>query len=90
MHQDETNLCPFPDRKIEALRLAQLCNRRIGPEQAINETLGTAAALRFLSLLHCEPTDYVDVSRRLYANQTIDDIFDRARQNWPAEFPDTD
>ena len=36
--------------------------------------------LRFLSLLHCEPTDYVDVSRRLYAGQSIDEIFDRAEQ----------
>ena len=35
MHDDETTLCPFPDRKIEALRLARLYQRRIGPEQAI-------------------------------------------------------
>ena len=35
MHQDEAILCPFPDRKIEALRLAQLCQHKIGPEQAI-------------------------------------------------------
>ena len=35
MHQDETALCPFPDQKIESLRLARLCQRKIGPEQAI-------------------------------------------------------
>ncbi|MBO1347379.1 MAG: hypothetical protein EBE86_008270 [Hormoscilla sp. GUM202] len=40
------------------------------------------AALRFLSLLYWEPTDYVEISRRLYAEQTIDEIFARARQNW--------
>ena len=44
--------------------------------------LGPVLALRFLSLLHREPTDYVDVSRRLYAGQSIDEIFDRAEQQW--------
>ncbi len=35
MHEDEATLCPFPDRKIEAFRLSRLCQRRVGPEQAI-------------------------------------------------------
>jgi predicted nucleic acid-binding protein len=35
MHQDESLLCPFPDRQLEAFRLATLCRVRIGPEQAI-------------------------------------------------------
>jgi predicted nucleic acid-binding protein len=35
MHQDESVLCPFPDRQLEAFRLATLCRVRIGPEQAI-------------------------------------------------------
>jgi len=35
MHQDESLLCPFPDRQLEALRLATLCRARAGPEQAI-------------------------------------------------------
>jgi PIN domain nuclease of toxin-antitoxin system len=55
---------------------------RIRGIEILNETLGIAAALRFLSLLHREPTDYVAISRRLYEGQTIDDIFDRARANW--------
>ncbi len=35
MHQDETILCPLPGRKVEALRLSQLCQRKVGPERAI-------------------------------------------------------
>jgi hypothetical protein len=55
--------------------------RIIGIE-ALNKALGPAAALRFLSLLHREPTDYVEISRRLYETQSIDDIFERAKENW--------
>jgi len=50
--------------------------------EVLNRDLGPVLALRFLSLLHREPTDYVDVSHRLYAGQNIDDIFDRAKQHW--------
>ena len=49
---------------------------------ALNQTLGPTAALRFLTLLCREPTDYVALSRRLYEGQTVDDIFDRARKTW--------
>lgn len=35
MHQDETLVCPFPERKIEALRLASLCQERIGPSEDV-------------------------------------------------------
>jgi hypothetical protein len=35
MHQDETQLCPFPIRQYEALRLATLCKVRVGPTQQI-------------------------------------------------------
>ncbi len=50
--------------------------------EALNRDLGPVLALRFLSLLHREPTDYVDISRRLYAGQNIDEIFERAEQQW--------
>ena len=46
----------------------------------LNKTPGASAALRFLNLLHHEPTDYVEVSRRLYEGQTIDEIFKRAKK----------
>ena len=50
--------------------------------EALNKTLGPARALRFLTLLHREPTDYVEISRRLYEGQTIEDIFERAKEHW--------
>lgn len=35
MHEDETILCPFPERKYAVLRLATLCKVRVGPEEEI-------------------------------------------------------
>jgi hypothetical protein len=55
---------------------------RISGIEALNKMLGPAAALRFLTLLHREPTDYIEVSRRLYEGQTIEDIFRRAKKHW--------
>jgi len=55
---------------------------RIKGIEALNKALGPAAALRFLALLQREPTDYVEISRRLYKGQTIDEIFDRAKKHW--------
>jgi len=55
---------------------------RISGIEALNKALGPAAALRFLTLLHREPTDYVEISRRLYEGQTIEEIFERARAHW--------
>lgn len=45
--------------------------------------IGPVAALRFLSLPHCEGADWVAVSIQLYKGQTADEIFERARKNWP-------
>jgi hypothetical protein len=55
---------------------------RIAGIEALNKTLGPSATLRFLTLWQREPTDYVEISRRIYAGQTVDEIFDRARDNW--------
>ncbi|MBM4048642.1 MAG: hypothetical protein FJ279_26360 [Planctomycetes bacterium] len=55
---------------------------RVRGIEVLNKALGPSAALRFLALMHREPTDYVDISRRLYEGQTIDDIFERARKQW--------
>ena len=49
---------------------------------ALNKALGPSAALRFLTLFHHDRTDYVDISRRLYQGQTIDEIFKRAGAKW--------
>ena len=55
---------------------------RLSGIEALNKALGVSGALRFLTLIHREPTDYVKVSRRLYAGQTVDEIFDRAKSSW--------
>ena len=49
---------------------------------ALNKALGPAEALRFLALFHREPTDYVEVSRKLYEGQSVEEIFKRARDSW--------
>jgi hypothetical protein len=49
---------------------------------ALNKALGPSAALRFLTLVHREPTDYVEISRRIYEGQTIDEIFTRTKKQW--------
>jgi translation initiation factor RLI1 len=50
--------------------------------EILNKALGVTNTLRFLSLLHDEPTDYVEISQRLYDGQTIEEIFDRAKKHW--------
>ena len=49
---------------------------------ALNKALGPAEALRFLALFHHEPTDYVEVSKKLYENQSVEEIFRRAKEHW--------
>lgn len=55
---------------------------RLNGIEALNKALGHADALRFLSLVHREPTDYVKISGRLYRNQSVDEIFRRAEKEW--------
>ena len=54
---------------------------RVRGIEALNKALGPAAALRFLSLVHRQPTDYVEISRRLYEGQTVEDIFAKPKSN---------
>ena len=49
---------------------------------ALNKALGHSGALRFITLIHREPTDYIEISRRLYETQTVSDIFERAKKRW--------
>jgi len=49
---------------------------------ALNKALSPAEALRFLALLRREPTDYVEVSKKLYENQSVEEIFKRAKEHW--------
>lgn len=50
--------------------------------EALNKALGPAEALRFLALFHHEPTDYVEISKKLYEGQTVEEIFKRAKEHW--------
>lgn len=45
---------------------------------ALSRSLGPAHTRRFLTLLRPPPTDYVRISRRIYAKQTVDKIFERS------------
>ncbi len=49
--------------------------------EALNKALGPAEALRFLALFHSEPTDYVEISKKLYEGQTVEEIFKRAKEH---------
>lgn len=65
--------------KVKTLGEAEIKLKGI---EALNKTLGPSAALRFLTLLHRDSTDYVKISRRLYKEQTIDEIYKRAKKHW--------
>ena len=67
---------------MEKLRIMDDTEIRISGIEVLNKALGPATALRFLTLLHREPTDYVEVSRRLLQGQTIEEIFERAQKHW--------
>jgi len=49
---------------------------------ALKQELGVANTLRFLALIHQSPTNYVEISRQLYEEQSIDEIFSRAKEHW--------
>jgi hypothetical protein len=55
---------------------------RLSGIDALNRALGHVRALRFMTLIQGEPTDYVQISRRLYKNQTVAQIFERAKSTW--------
>jgi hypothetical protein len=57
---------------------------RISGIEILYKTLGPTATLRFLALFQREPTDYVEISKRIYQEQTIDEIFERAQHYWQA------
>lgn len=67
---------------MEKERIMDDTEIRLSGIMALNKALGPATALRFLTLLHREPTDYVEISRRLYKGVTIEEIFERAKKQW--------
>ena len=55
---------------------------RVTGIDALNKALGQPGAMRFLALVGRDPTDYVQISRRLYQGQTAQAIFRRAKTEW--------
>jgi hypothetical protein len=54
----------------------------ISAMQTLYKSLGVSATARFLALLQQDSTDYVDISNKIYENQTIEEIFSMAEKNW--------
>ena len=63
---------------MEEPHLTRRC--RIASSRQIR--VAPADALKFLTYMHREPTDYVKVSHDFYKGKSIDEIFQRARSNW--------
>ena len=49
---------------------------------ALYKALGPARAHKFLAMCNREPTDYIEISRRLYEGQTVEELFERAKRGW--------
>jgi hypothetical protein len=64
---------------IPTLNDAQL---RVKALATLKQELGMATTLRFLALINQNSTDYVEISRQIYEEQQLDEIFSRAKQNW--------
>jgi hypothetical protein len=72
----------------QAHRIPEDAEIRLNGIRALNEALGPTLALRFLSLIHRDRTDYVQVSEQLYGQQSVDQIFERARESWKQQAGD--
>lgn len=74
MHEDEARVCPFPERRLETLRLAKLCARRQEPTEKIR-----AQALALVGEHRLSPKDALHLAAALAAKATClltcDDIF---------------
>jgi hypothetical protein len=65
MHEDETLLCPFPERKYAVLRLAVLCQVRVGPEEKIRslaQSFQKQGKLSAKDAVHLACASYVDAN----------------------------
>ncbi len=52
--------------------------------KALQKSFYSAATWRFLSLIHGDATDYFKIFQQLYQDQSIDEIYIRAKENWEA------
>ena len=67
---------------MKGVKLMDDAEIRVKGLEALRQTLGPSEAFRFLTLFHYDFTDYVEISRRLYEGQTVEEIFERARRIW--------
>lgn len=63
MHEDENILCPFIERKLAVARLANLCNKRVGPEEEI-----LTSAKRFQQKTKLSSKDAIHIACAVYAD----------------------
>ena len=49
--------------------------------EVLNKAFGPAAPFKFMTMLYPERTDYVEISRRIYWERGVDEIFGRASSN---------
>lgn len=74
MHEDEARVCPFPERRLETLRLAKVCARRQAPTAKIR-----AQALTLVREQGLSPKDALHFAAALAAKAThlltCDDAF---------------
>ena len=80
MHADETMLCPFPERKHEALRLAGLCKVRIDPTE---DVYNVAHLLQNEGNLAAKDAIHLACALQLDANVFLtcdDDLLKRAKR----------
>lgn len=74
MHDDEARVCPFPERKAETIRLAELCKIRQGPTDTIRRD-----AAAFVTEQRLSPKDALHLAAAIAAGAncllTCDDTF---------------
>jgi hypothetical protein len=79
MHEDETILCPFPERIDEVRRLSLLCDLRLGPEKDIH-----IMAKSFHQLAGLTPKDALHLASAFYIKAdffiTCDDLLVKRAQ----------
>jgi len=74
MHEDETILCPFPERKYEVLRLATLCKIRVGPDKEIHklaQLFQKKGELSAKDAIHLACASYVKANFLLTCDDTL-------------------
>jgi predicted nucleic acid-binding protein len=74
MHDDETQLCPLPERRTQVARIAEICKRRQPPVESIRRH-----ALRFVADQRLSAKDALHLAAAIEAKAdfllTCDDVF---------------